>query len=245
MEEKKNASNFLKRYREKADLTQGELAEMLTVSRQSIISLEGGKSVPSVTLAMKIARLFETPIEFIFRTNEDLESICEEISNSEIENLERGDDMPRGIMPWSPWREMMSLRENVDKFFDEPFSRPSSNVFFPSVGIRETDKDLIIEADLPGVRDEDVSVEAEDDKLVIRGERKFSQESKREDYYHLETSYGTFSRVVGLPANVNAEKATAEVKDGILTVKIPKVEERKPKIIEIKAKKPEVKEIKK
>lgn len=223
--------SFLRKFREKADLTQGELADNLGVSRQSIISLESGKCTPSVNLAMKIAILFDVPIEFIFRFDDNSsDKVCEK----EVENNNMGGDMGRDLMPWSPWREMMSLRETMDRFFDEPAWSKGSSVFYPSIGIRETAKELVIEADLPGVREEDVDIELEESQLIIRGERKHSEEKKREDYYHLESSYGAFSRVITLPSNVDSSKAEAEFDQGILQIKIPKVEERKPKKIMVK-----------
>lgn len=233
--------SFLRKFREKADLTQGELAENLGVSRQSIISLESGKCTPSVNLAMKIAILFDVPIEFIFRFDGDTsDQICEK---EEQNNM--GGDMGRDLMPWSPWREMMSLRETMDRFFDEPTWSKGSNVFYPSIGIRETAKELVIEADLPGVKEEDVDIELGDSQLIIRGDRKHSEERKREDYYHLESSYGAFSRVITLPANVDSSKAEAEFDQGILQIKIPKIEERKPKKILVKSATKSPKETKK
>ena len=234
---KEPISTCLKDYREKADLTQGELAQKLGISRQSIISLESGRCVPSVMLALKIAKFFELPVEFIFRENfNQFESLVDEIIDEK-----KGGDMTRDLMPWSPWREMMSLRENIDKFFDEPMSpaRASSGVIHPAVSIRETDKEMVIEADVPGVKEEDIDVEIEDDKVIIKGERKHSQEVKKEDYYHVESSYGSFSRVIGLPNYVRADKAEAEVVDGTLRIRVPKVEERKPKKIKVATKKVE------
>lgn len=234
MVENKSLASYLKKYREKANITQEELADRLGVSRQSVIALESGKCIPSVLLALKISRFFELPVEYIFRFQEDnFNSIF-----SEIENKVKGGEekMARDLMPWSPWREMMNMRETIDRFFDEPFpSRSlSTAVFQPLVGIRETKNELVIEVDLPGVKEDDVDVQVEDDKLIIRGERKYSSETKREDYYHMESSYGSFSRVIGLPSYVDASRAEAEVKDGILEVRIPKVEEKKSRKIAIK-----------
>jgi len=232
----KDLASYLRKYRQKADITQGKLADKLGVSRQSVIALESSKCIPSVLLALKISRFFELPVEYIFRVQgENLDSIFDD-----IENQTKGgeEDMARDLMPWSPWREMMSMRENIDKFFDEPFSSRhfSTGSFHPSVGIRETEKDLVVEADLPGVKEEDVDVQIEDDKLIIRGERKHSSETKREEYYHMESSYGAFSRTIGLPSYVDAGRAEAEVKDGILEVRIPKVESKKSKKIAVKRK---------
>lgn len=143
--------------------------------------------------------------------------------------------MSRDLLPWSPLREMMSLRETIDRFFDEPTPR-SGDFYHPAVGIRETEKELVIEADLPGVKEEEVDLSIEDDKLVIRGEKKHRDEVKKEDYYHLESSYGTFTRVVALPSYVEADKAQAEMKDGILEIRMPKVLEKKTRKIALKKK---------
>lgn len=216
-------ATYLKKYREKAAYTQGRLAEELGISRQSIISLETGKCTPSVALALRIAHFFELPVEFIFRGPDNLEK----------KNRQKGGEMSRDLLPWSPWREMMSMREALDRFSEEPSSK-QTGFFHPTVGIRETPKHMVIEVDIPGVKEEDVSLEIEDDKLIIRGERKHSEETKKEDYYHLESSYGSFSRVIALPNYVEAGKAQAEVKNGLLEIYIPKVKPRQPKKIPVK-----------
>lgn len=229
-----NIASYIKKYRESADMTQGILADKIGVSRQSIISLESGKCIPSVSLAIKLAKFFEVPVEFIFRYEDEDEGTIFDDIKEKINN--GGGNMSRDLMPWSPWREMMSLRETIDRVFDEPMSQTklSSSLFHPTIGIRENEKELVIEADLPGVKEEDITVEIEDDKLLIKGERKYSNETKQEDYYHMESSYGSFSRVIGLPAYVDSEKADAEVRDGILQIKMPKVEKRKAKKLPIK-----------
>jgi HSP20 family protein len=236
MESKKGLSSYLKRYRDKADITQGELAEKLEVSRQSIIALESGKCIPSVFLALRIGRFFEIPVEFIFREAAfDLEDSVKEIVEEDNDDSKGGEqEMQRNLMPWSPWRDMMSMREMVDRFFEEPTGRISSDVFHPTISIRETSKNLIIEADIPGVKEDDLDIEIENDKVIIKGERKHEQEVKREDYYHMESSFGSFSRMISLPSNVNAEKADAEIKEGVLRISIPKEEQKKPKKISVK-----------
>jgi len=237
----KNVAVYLRKYRERGDLTQGELAGELGVSRQSVIALESGKCVPSVALAIRISQFFEIPVEFIFgplgQEDSGIDKFFEKIENKIKENNKRGGSMARDLLPWSPLREVMSLRDAMDRFFEEPSltNAKDGGFFHPSVGIRETAKEMIVEVDLPGVAEDEVSIEVEDEKLVIKGERKHREEIKRENYYHLESSYGTFSRVIGLPAYVQGERADADIKDGILTVTIPKVEQRKPRKIQIKA----------
>ena len=131
----------------------------------------------------------------------------------------------------------MSLREGIDRLFEEPTHKAvfSEGLFHPKVSIRETKSDFIIEADIPGVKEEELSVEVEDDKVILKGERKHREESRREDYYHMESSYGAFSRIVALPSNVDADKAAAEVKDGVLEIKVPKVEQKKAKRVMVKS----------
>jgi HSP20 family protein len=223
--EKREIASRLKRFREHSNVTQGELADLLGISRQSVISLESSKCVPSVALALRIARLFDMPVEFIFNVEENQ---LEQKEKSKI-----GENMPRDLTPWSPLREIMSMRESLDRFFDEP-TKIGSMAFHPSVGIRETEKELIIEVDLPGVKEEDVDVEIENDKVILKGERKHETETKREDYYHLESSYGSFSRMISLPSYVDASKGEAVFKNGVLEVAIPKVEEKKSKKLKIK-----------
>ena len=108
--EKQEIASSLKRFREHSKITQGDLAELLSISRQSVISLENSKCIPSVALALRIARLFDMPVEFIFAV-EQSESDKEEESKS-------GGIMNRELMPWSPLREIMSMRESLDRFFD-------------------------------------------------------------------------------------------------------------------------------
>jgi len=234
MESKRGLSSYLKRHREKADMTQGELADKLGVSRQSVIALESGKCIPSVSLALRVGRFFSMPVEFIFReAGKDLEGTIDEII--EEDEQEAGEpEMQRSLMPWSPWRDMMSMRDMVDRFFEEPSVHSLTESFHPTVAIRETTKELIIEADIPGVKEEDLSVEIEDDKAMIKGERKHDAQVKREDYYHMESSYGGFSRIISLPSYVDSEQAVAEVKDGVLRLTIPKKQQNKTKKISIK-----------
>jgi HSP20 family protein len=241
MEMNKSLAVYLRQYREKADLTQGELAEKLDISRQSVIALESGKCVPSVALALKIAHFFELPVEFIFRYfDEGLETLFGQLTNEVSEEIDEnkenlsnhGGSMPRGLVPWSPWREMMNMREDIDRFFEEPVQAHSAT-FYPSVSVRETGEEFVIEADIPGVKDEDLDVEIEENRIILKGERKFKQESKGEDYYHLESSYGSFSRTISLPSYVDAEGASAEIKEGMLEIRVPKIKQREPKKIPV------------
>ncbi|HQR36118.1 MAG TPA: Hsp20/alpha crystallin family protein [Blastocatellia bacterium] len=106
----------------------------------------------------------------------------------------------------------------------------------PSCDIYETDNEIVVKAELPEVKKEDVSVSIENNVLSIHGERKFSEETKKENYRRLERSYGEFSRSFTLPSFVDINKVNAEFKDGMLRVSLPKREEAKPKQVDVKVK---------
>lgn len=98
----------------------------------------------------------------------------------------------------------------------------------PSIDVYEKDNALIVKAELPGVKKEDVQVTLDDGDLVIRGERKAEHEVKEQDYYRMERSYGSFQRRLPLPFDVKPEQVTANFKDGVLELRIPRPAESKP-----------------
>ena len=103
----------------------------------------------------------------------------------------------------------------------------------PAADVRETEEAFIVEAELPGMKKEDVSVTFEDGTLTLSGERKFEEETAGSNLRRVERSYGSFSRTFRLPREIDAEGVTANFRDGILTVNIPKTETAKPRSIEI------------
>jgi len=107
----------------------------------------------------------------------------------------------------------------------------------PTIDVMEKDDKYIVKADLPGMKEEDVDVSVVGDALVIKGERKEESEVKEEDYYCCERSYGSFSRSVALPSNVDADKIEADYSDGVLEVTLPKAAGVQPKKIGVSAKK--------
>lgn len=135
-----------------------------------------------------------------------------------------------------PFKELKELEQRFEKAFPS-LSTFESGVagFTPSVNTREGDYAYHIEVDLPGVQKEDIKVEVKDNRVTISGERKTSEETKEEDYYRVESSYGKFERSFTLPGNVDAENVTASSKDGVLEVVLPK-KERSTDATEIKVK---------
>jgi HSP20 family protein len=122
------------------------------------------------------------------------------------------------------------LRQDMDTMFDdffrgfdiEPVWSRRLGSFSPRVDVTETDKELRVSAELPGIDEKDIDVTLNKDSLTIKGEKKEEKEDKQKDYYRMERSYGSFSRTIPLPLEVETEKVTATYKKGILKIKIPK-----------------------
>jgi len=135
--------------------------------------------------------------------------------------------------------EPRTLRDEMDRLFDDFFGMTPARtergaVWSPVVNVRENDNNFYIEAELPGMKKEDIDLEIEQNSLCIKGERKFEKNEEGENYHFVERSYGSFYRSFSLPSNVDAESISAEYKDGVLQVTVPKKEEVKPKKVAIK-----------
>ena len=144
------------------------------------------------------------------------------------------------IVKWDPFRNVAALQDRINRIFDESFSRTgdidddiSMSAWKPLVDIYQTDEAIILKAELPGIKKEDVSVEIKDNVLTLKGERIEDKEVKEESYFRKERCFGTFSRAFNLQHRVQPDKIKARFKDGILEVEIPKPEEEKPKQITV------------
>ena len=143
------------------------------------------------------------------------------------------------IMRWEPIRDLMTTQRGFDRLFKEAFTpffgdtEPSTHTWAPPVDIFETENDIVLKAELPGVEPKDVEVKVEDNTLYLKGERKFEKEVANENYHRVERSYGSFARSFTLPNSINTEKVKAEFKDGLLTLTLPKREEAKPRTVKI------------
>ena len=145
------------------------------------------------------------------------------------------------MIRWDPFREIMSLRNAMDRLFEDSFVHPTR--VWPELGggqlaidMYQTDDDVVVKASLPGLKPEEVDISVTGDTLTIRGEHKEEKEVKQEDYLYKERRYGVYNRSVTMPVQVKAEKAEAVFDNGILTLTLPKAEETKPKQIKVKAK---------
>ncbi len=141
------------------------------------------------------------------------------------------------LMRWNPYRELMNVHEQLNRFFEEPSGQTSDSSYggwFPAIDLREEEKRFVIEADLPGVKKEDIQIEVENNVLTLRGERRFEHEAKKESFHRIERAYGKFMRSFTLPSRIEASQITASHNGGILEIAIPKAKESLPQKIEIK-----------
>lgn len=143
---------------------------------------------------------------------------------------------------WNPNRDMMSVRDEMSRVLNEVLGRGASDesawvsgAWTPPVDIYETDEALVMKAELPGFSRDDISIEMKENTLVIKGERKHEDEVKEGNYHRMERSYGAFQRAFMLPMTVDQEKVKASYKDGILELRLPKVQAAQPKRIAVSA----------
>jgi HSP20 family protein len=135
------------------------------------------------------------------------------------------------IVRWEPLRELSTLQNEMNRLFGTVFDTPANGQstmrrWMPAMDLVETDDHFVLRADLPGLGEEDVTIEVEDRVLTVSGER-------REGFHRVERAFGSFSRSLTLPEGIDAEAVTASFERGVLEVRIPKPEQRKPRKISI------------
>jgi HSP20 family protein len=137
------------------------------------------------------------------------------------------------LIRWDPVRDLDSLQGDMNRLFDRFFEGRGANGgsvrrWIPAMDLVETGDSLVLRADLPGMKEDDVEIEIKDGVLTISGERKSESEEKGEGFHRVERAFGRFSRSLSLPDGVDADKIAASFTDGVLEVKVPKPEETKP-----------------
>ena len=144
------------------------------------------------------------------------------------------------LAKWSPFREMDTLQSRLNTLFGRTACRPTGEETFPVtewtplVDVTEDEKEYVIKTELPEVKKEDVKVTVVDGTLRITGERKLEKEEEGKRYHRIERAYGSFERSFMLPEGTQPDKLTADYKDGVLKVHLPKSVEVKPKPLEVK-----------
>ena len=144
------------------------------------------------------------------------------------------------IVRWEPLREFSTLQNEMNRLFNTVFDAPAGNGggstlrrWMPAMDLVETEDHFVLRADLPGLSEDDVTIEVEDRVLTISGERKAEHEVSKEGYHRVERAFGPFSRALTLPEGVDADAVAATFDRGVLEVRIPKPEQRKPRKVTI------------
>lgn len=144
------------------------------------------------------------------------------------------------LVKWDPFRDILSFQDRMSRLFEDMMGKRfeegvSLTTWTPPVDIYETDSDIVLKAELPGVKIQDVDLQVRDNLLVVRGERKFEKDVKEENYHRIERVYGSFQRAFTLPTLIRQDGIKATLKDGILEVILPKAEVAKPRQIKIES----------
>ena len=152
-------------------------------------------------------------------------------------------------MAWLPWKRgrradvehpVARFRGEMDRMFEHflggwcPTTLSGEGLWGPAIDVRETENEVIVDVEIPGLEPGDLDVSVTDGRLTVKGEKKLEREEKKGDFRLAERSYGSFSRTVDLPASVEAEKAEARHRQGVLTVTLPKTEKSKARKIDVK-----------
>jgi HSP20 family protein len=143
---------------------------------------------------------------------------------------------------WSPWKELEDVEKRLSTIFGRtPMSTNGEKKeaitvteWSPLVDITEDEKEYLVKAELPEMKKEEIKINVQDDVLSISGERRYEKEEKGKKYHRVERAYGSFMRSFTLPEDADGSKVSAEYKDGVLNVRLPKSEKAKPKAIEVK-----------
>ena len=143
------------------------------------------------------------------------------------------------LIRWEPAREINSLQQEMNRLFGSFFDTPTPSAgngprrWIPAMDLVETDEHFVLRADLPGMSEGDIDLSLEDNVLTVSGERKSEHEEKREGFYRVERAFGSFSRSLTLPEGVDGDAIAATFDSGVLEVRIPKPEQRKPRKLQI------------
>jgi HSP20 family protein len=143
------------------------------------------------------------------------------------------------IIRWDPFRDLVTLRDKMNRLFEETFTGRGekkdlvSGTWSPSVDIYETENALVLSAEVPGMKEDEIEIKIEDNTLILQGERKFEKETKEENYHRIERSYGSFYRSFTLPNSIDQDKIQAVHENGVLKITMPKKPELKPKKVKV------------
>jgi HSP20 family protein len=149
------------------------------------------------------------------------------------------EDIAMAIVRFDPFRELTAMQDRLNRVFGDVYKGREEDLlargaWVPSVDIFENDQhDLVIKAELPDIKREDIDLRIENNMLTLRGEKKMDSEVKEEQYHRVERMYGTFTRSFALPPTVDTTNVHADYKNGVLEIRLPRREEAKPKQIQV------------
>lgn len=146
------------------------------------------------------------------------------------------------IIRWQPWQEMDNLRRQMDRLFDD-FMHTSSELpllpktteatWAPAIELKETDSDILLKAQIPGIEANDLDIQVTQDAVSITGEKQEESKTEEKGLFRSEFRYGQFQRLIPLPASINNEQIKSEFKNGVLTLTLPKLAETAPKVVKV------------
>jgi HSP20 family protein len=144
------------------------------------------------------------------------------------------------VVRWEPFRELAALQNEMGRWMNQiaggaasPTGNGQSSSWLPAVDVWETEAELVLSFDIPGIEENKIAVELDDNVLTVTGERERAQKYSTERFYRFERRFGQFSRSVTMPAGIKEDDIKADYKDGVLEIRVPKPEEQKPKRIQI------------
>ena len=143
----------------------------------------------------------------------------------------------RYLSRWEPFRDLVNIRTDMDRLFNAFFGTypdETDSFWSPMVDIEESNGNLVVKAELPGMKKDDIKVSVHDNVLSVSGERRQEKETKEKTFHRVERYYGKFMRSIALPKEVNADTIKATYKDGVLNITLQKPESMKPKDIDVK-----------
>ena len=144
------------------------------------------------------------------------------------------------LVKWEPFGELTQMHRTMDRLFGDRLLRRLTDEelysgWSPSVDVYETEKEIVVEAEIPGATEKDINVEVKENVLTISGERKKESEVKEDRFHRIERSYGKFQRLFSLPDTIETDKVDAKVKNGVLTVRLPKAPKAVAQKVAVKA----------
>jgi HSP20 family protein len=140
------------------------------------------------------------------------------------------------ITRWDPFRELSTIQDRMNRLFQDSYGQDQelgTSAFAPPVDVYEDEHNIVLKVEVPGIDEKDIDIRLENNTLVVRGERKFENEEKEENFHRVERRYGSFVRTFTLPNTVNAENVKADYDKGVLRITLEKKAEAKPKQIKV------------